>query len=182
MKREKIPEEERSRASKIVMGELEPEENEKYLLNLRKGRTPFNEWDKEELHKVAVMGGQAVQVLHGEKKTAKQAMENVLTLKITDEIVNNADIDPAIIDRLKRSNPNATLYDLIQAVAVGRALDGSISAMTYVRDTHGDKPIERVEMTENVMTDSDRALLESLNKRLENAETVQIVENLQDEE
>ena len=166
-KEEKNPEgvKEKSRASRIIDGEIEPEENERYLLNLRK-RKPFDQWDKEELREVSRKGAEAVQLLHGEKKTAKQAIERVLTLKITDEIAAGVDADPEIIKRLRKDNPNATLYDLMQAVAVGRALDGSIAAMQYVRDTHGDKPIERVELTENVTTDQDRELMRTIAERL----------------
>lgn len=166
-KEEKNPEgvKEKSRASRIIDGEIEPEENERYLLNLRK-RKPFDQWDKEELKEVSRKGAEAVQALHGEKKTARQAIERVLTLKITDEIAANTDVDPEIINRLRRDNPNATLYDLVQAVAVGRALEGNIKAAEYVRDTHGDKPIERVELTENVTTDQDRELMRTIAERL----------------
>ena len=166
-KEEKNPEgvKEKSRASRIIDGEIEPEENERYLLNLRK-RKPFDQWDKEELKEVSRKGAEALQLLHGEKKTAKQAIERVLTLKITDEIAAGVDADPEIIKRLRKDNPNATLYDLMQAVAVGRALDGSIAAMQYVRDTHGDKPIERVEVTENITTEQDRELMRTIAERL----------------
>ena len=167
----------KSRASMIIDGLIEPEPNERYLLNLRKRKT-FDQWDKEEHHKIAVMGGKAVQELHGERKTARQSLENILDLKITDEIVNKADIDPSIVDRLRRSNPNATLYDLIHAVAVGRALDGSVSAMAYVRDTHGDKPTDHIEVTENITTDRDRELMESISRRLENGDHVEIVRDI----
>ena len=124
---------EKSRASLIIDGIIEPETpKERALLNLRK-RTPFNEMPKEKALEIRRKGQKALTELHGEKKTAKQSLENILSLKITDEIIANADVDPKIVERLKRDNPNATMYDLIHAVAVGRALDGSISAMTYVR-------------------------------------------------
>ena len=168
---------EKSRASMIIDGLIEPEPNERYLLNLRK-RKPFNEWEKEELHAVAVQGGKAVQELHGEKRTAREALVNILTLKVTDEIIDAADIDESVAARLKRDNPNATIYDLIQAVAVGKALDGSIRAAEYVRDTHGDKPIDRVEVTDNVTTEADRDLMRTIAARLEDAERVEIVADI----
>lgn len=171
------PKKEKSRASMIIDGEIEPEENERYLLNLRK-RKPFNQWDRDKMHEVAVKGGEAVQKLHGKKKTAKQALGDVLTLKVNDDIIGKADIDPAIVEKLKRDNPDATLYDLIQAVAVGRALEGNVKAMEYVRDTHGDAPVKQVEITENVTTEQDRELLKAINERLQQAETVQIVESI----
>ena len=97
-------------------------------------------------------------------------------MKATYEIIAGADIDPKIAERLRRDNPDATLYDLIQAVAVGRALDGSINAMQYVRDTHGDAPKTQIEVSENITTDQDRELLQAINDRLQNVEVVKVVD------
>lgn len=169
------PKKEKSRASMIIDGDIEPEPNERYLLNLRK-RKPFNQWDKEEHRKICQKGNQVLRELHGERKTARESLQNILTLKATDEIIASADIDPEIAERLRKDNPDATLYDLIQAVAVGKALDGSINAMSYVRDTHGDMPKTQIEVTDNVMTDKDRELLETIADRLNHAENMVIVE------
>lgn len=162
----------------VINGEKEPQGREKGYQNLRPDLYNFGALSPERRAEISRKGAQAVNKLHGEKKTAKQALENVLTLRITDEIASGADIDPAIYERLKRDNPNATLYDLIQAVAVGRAVGGSIPAMQYVRDTHGDKPIDRVEVTENVTTDADRALMRTIAERLQGAERVEIVADI----
>ena len=170
------PKKEKSRASMIIDGDIEPEENERYLLNLRK-RVPFNQMDPEKVKEIRRKGAEAVNQLHGEKKTAKQALASVLTLKATDEVVKAADIDPKIAERLKRDNPNATLYDLIQAVAVGRALEGNVKAMEYVRDTHGDAPVKQVEITENITTDADRELMRQLSERLQEGATIEIVKD-----
>ena len=175
MKEEK--KKEKSRASMIIDGLIEPEENERYLLNLRK-RKPFNEWDKEEHRKVCQMGNKALQELHGEKKTARESLGNILTLKVTDDIISKADIDEKIAERLKRDNPNATIYDLIQAVAVGKALDGNMKAYELVRDTNGDKPVDKVEVSDNVTTEADRELMKRIAQRLDKAESVQIVEDI----
>lgn len=170
-------EKKKSRASMIIDGEIEPEENERYLLNLRK-RIPFNQMDPEKAREIRRKGAEAINQLHGEKKTAKQALTSVLTLKATDEVIKAADIDPKIAERLKRSNPDATLYDLIQAVAVGRALEGNVKAMEYVRDTHGDAPIKQIEVTENVTTDADRELMRQLSARLQDGEHLEIVKDI----
>lgn len=167
-----------TRYQKIQRGLEKPQGIEKGWLNLEKGRVSFNEMDAERRAEICRKGAAAVNKLHGEKKSAKQALENVLTLRVTDEIAAGADVDPAIIERLRRDNPNATIYDLIQAVAVGRAVGGSIPAMLYVRDTHGDKPIDRVEVTDNVTTDADRALMRTIAERLQDAERVEIVADI----
>ena len=176
MKREKPKE--KSRASMIIDGEIEPETpKEKALLNLR-NRKSFNEYSKEELTEISRKGAKAIQELHGEKKTARESLEKILTLKITDDIISKADVPPEIAERLRRDNPNATIYDLIHIVAVGRAIDGSINAMTYIRDTHGDKPKESVEITGDITTEQDRALLQTIANRLQDGEHLEIVKDV----
>lgn len=161
----------KTRAQRIIDGEIEPEPHERGLLNLRK-RVPFSEMSPEKRAEIARKGAEAVNKLHGEKKTARESLEAFLTLKITDEIVAGADLDPSIAERLKRSNPDATLYDLIQAVAVGRALDGNIKAAEYIRDTHGDKPVDRVDISGEIMTEADRAMIARIGARLDDPSLV----------
>ena len=47
-----------------------------------------------------------------------------------------------------------------------------MKAYELIRDTNGDKPIERVELTENVTTEADRALMQQIAARLEDPDTV----------
>ena len=162
----------KSRASMIIDGDIEPETpKEKGLLNLRK-RVPFNQMDEAKRKEICRKGAEAINRLHGEKKTAKQSIEAILTLKIDDGIAEAADVDPGVLEKLKRSNPDATLYDLIQAVAVGRALDGNVKAMEYVRDTHGDKPVDKVDISGDLMTEADRAMIARIGARLESPDLV----------
>ena len=168
----------KSRASQIIDGDIEPTTpKERTLLNLRK-RTSFNMMDADKLREISRKGQKAMMELHGEKKTARDSLKNILTLKVTDDILDIADVDPKVAERLKRDNPNATLYDLIQCVAVGKAIDGNVKAMEYVRDTHGDKPIDKVEITDNVMTDADRELLKSISARLEDGDRLEVVRDI----
>lgn len=162
----------------VIDGDIEPQGEQKGWINLERGRRSFNQMDKEAAREIQRKGAQAVNRLHGEKKTAKQALENVLTLRVTDDIASAADVDPAILERLRRDNPNATLYDLIQAVAVGRAIGGSIPAMQFVRDTHGDMPKTQIEVTDNVTTDADRALMRQIAERMSGAERIEIVADI----
>ena len=169
-------EKEKSRASRIIDGEIEPEENEKYLLNLRK-RVPFNQMPPEKRKEICRKGAEAINKLHGEKKSAKQSLESILTLKVDDSIIAGADIDPQVAEKLKRDNPDATLYDLIQAVAVGRALGGNIKAAEYIRDTHGDAPVKQLQIDQNITTDQDRELLQQINARLQDVEIVKVIDD-----
>lgn len=168
---------EKSRASMIIDGDIEPENGrEKAWLNLRK-RTPINMRPPEEQLEIRRKGQKAQREIYGKKKTAKESLDNILSIKVNEEIMAKADLDSSIIERVKRSGEELTFYDLLHMVAIGRAIDGSVNAMTYVRDTYGDKPTDKVEMTTDVMTDKDRELLQTISERLQGAEHIAIVED-----
>ena len=169
----------KSRYQQIIDGEVEPQGSEKGWLNMEKGRTSFNTMDKDRQREIARMGANAVNKLHGEKKTAKQALERILSLKVDDNIIAGADLPEDLAAKLKRDNPNATLYDLMQIVAVGRAVSGNMKAYELVRDTVGDKPVDKLDISAEITTEADRALLDSINARLnEKGAHVEIVKDI----
>ena len=91
----------KSRISMIIDGEIEPETaKERGYLNLRK-RKSFADMDKEKLREISRKGNKTQKEIYGKKKTAREALQNILSLKITDDIVKNADIDGAIVERIK---------------------------------------------------------------------------------
>ena len=171
------PEIKKSRYQEIKEGLREPEGAEKGYKNLRPDLYNFSVIDPEKRKEICRKGAAAVNKLHGEKKSARESLEKILTLKIDDSLLNAADVPADLAQKLKRDNPNATIYDLIHIVAVGRAVGGSIPAMQYIRDTHGDKPIDRVQADiNNIMTDADRDLLQGIGARLQDAEKLYIVD------
>lgn len=165
---------EKSLYQKIIDGEVEPEGEQKGWVNLQTGQREHNLTviDQEKRREICRKGAEAVNRLHGKKKTAKECLESILTLKINDKIIDGADLDPDIAEKLKRDNPDATLYDLIQIVAAGRAVGGNIKAAEYIRDTYGDKPTEKLDITGEIMTDTDRAMLEKISRRLDSPDVV----------
>jgi len=157
---------------KITTGEIEPEGCQKGWKNLETGQREHNfaVIDPERRAEISRKGAEAVNRLHGKKKTAREALENILTLKVNDEIIAGADLAPEIAERLKRDNPDATIYDLIQIVAAGRAVGGNIKAAEYIRDTYGDKPVDKIDLSQEIMTESDRAMIARIAKRLDDPE------------
>jgi general stress protein YciG len=155
------------RYRQIAEGEREPEGVEKGWSNLQPEKYNFAVMDKERAREISRKGGIAVQKLHGEKRTAKQALEKILTLKVDDNIIAGAELPEELANKLKRDNPNATLYDLIQLVAVGKAAGGNMKAYELIRDTYGDKPVEKVDISADIMTDADRELMASISRRLQ---------------
>lgn len=169
-------EKEKSKYQMIIDGDAVPEGCEKGWKNLQPEKYNFAVMDKEKHREISRKGAEAVNKIHGEKRTAKQALENILTLKVSDEIIAGADLSPELAERFKRSLPDATVYDLINVVAAGRAVGGNLKAYELIRDTYGDAPIKQVEITENITTDADRALLQSINERLQAVEIIETVE------
>jgi len=158
---------EKTRYQQVIDGDVEPEGEEKGWCNLQPEKYNFGALDADRRREIARKGAMAVNKLHGEKKTAKQALERILSLRVDDDILAGAELPEDIAKKLKRDNPDATLYDLIQIVAVGRAVGGNIKAAEYVRDTFGDKPVDKVDISADITTEADRALMASIAERLD---------------
>ncbi len=138
--------------------------------NLKTEENSFALYDRDRLREVSRKGAEASHKARAEKKSARQALEKILTMNVTDQIVNGAELSPELAEQLKAEFPDATLYDLLQLVAVGNALGGDMRAVEYVRDTCGDKPSNKIDMqTENApLSEADRMLLEKVSRRLDN--------------
>ncbi len=169
-------EKEKSTYQKIIDGEKVPEGIEKGWTNLKPEKYNFAVMDPEKRSEISRKGAEAVNKIKGEKRTAKEALENILTLRVNDKIISAADIEPELAERLKRAGVDITLYDLIQLVAAGRAVGGNMKAYELIRDTYGDMPVKQVEVTENITTDADREMMRTIAERLKQAETVHIIE------
>ena len=168
------------RYKQIVAGEREPEGSEKGWSNLQPEKYNFSVIDKDRAKEISRKGALAVNKLHGERKTAREALERILSLKVTDNIIAGADLSDELAERLKRDNPDATLYDLINLVAVGRAAGGNMKAYELIRDTFGDKPVDKVDITADVTTEADRALLASIGRRLEETgASIEVVKDIE---
>ena len=155
---------------KIRAGEIIPEGSAKGWKNLHP--VPVTERDPERRREICQKGAAAVNRIRGEEKTAKQSLDRMLSILATPEIIAAADIETALSERLKRDNPDMTIYDVMNAAAIGRAIGGNIKAAEYIRDTRGDAPVKQIEVTENITTDADRELLNQIRERLKDGEIV----------
>lgn len=153
---------------RIKAGEIEPQGMQKGWLNIKP--IPINTRPKEDQQEIHRKGAAASQKIQGEKKTAKESLDRMLSILATDEIIAQADIEDALAERLKRDNPNMTVYDVANAAAIGKAISGNVKAMEYIRDTRGDAPVKQVEITENITTDADREMMRQINERLKAGE------------
>lgn len=177
-KEQKDQPKEKTLYQKIRDGEIEPEGSQKGWLNIKP--IPLTERPEEEAREIRRKGAEAVNKMHGEKKTARESLERMLSILATDEMLSQADIENALAERLRRENPQMTVYDVINAAAIGRAMSGNVKAAEYVRDTAGDKPTDRLDISGQIMSDADRALLQQIGSRLDNAELTVVVDQQED--
>lgn len=140
--------------------------------NLKTEQNSFALYEPDRLREISRKGAQATHKIRAEKQNARKALEKILSMNVTDEIIYGAELPTELAEQLKENFPDATLYDLMQLVALGRALDGDMRACEYVRDTFGDRPTNRVDIATDVMSDADRTLLEHISARLNDPKTV----------
>lgn len=128
----------------------------------------FEKMDKERLREVSRKGAQRMLEVKREKQTAKQCLENILSLECTEDIVAGAELTPELAEHLKQYAGKLTMYDLVNLVSVGKAIGGDMRAVEYIRDTYGDMPRKEMGVELDVMTDADRNLLQKITQRLSN--------------
>ena len=92
---------------------------------------PQSKKSPEERSKIAKMGGIASGEAKRRKKTFREAMEAILETEVLDNNGNKID-----------------LLTAISAKQIEKANKGDTKAFEVIRDTIGQKPVERVEITE----------------------------------
>lgn len=107
---------------------------------------PMKERSPEERSEIAQMGGKASVKARRNKRRAKEILEIYLSMPLKQR--NVADIEKIrAFEALK--GKNITVHEAIQLKQVQLALTGNLSSATYIRDTIGEKPIEKVEAKVN---------------------------------
>lgn len=121
---------------------LSPEE-----LNSR--RTP--EQHSKDSQKAGKASGQA----RRDKRTLKEIVLDILSSEAPEE------------DIKKYGLPEGTSNSVVMTVAAARkAKEGDLKAYEVMRDTAGQMPTKEVQLSAEIMTDADKALLEKVQKRL----------------
>ena len=166
----KVKEEAKREAQKryelIKQGKAQPQGSEKGYLNLK----PLTELDEDKAREIRIKGGKARSEALKIERTAKESMKELLSI-VAKEVAKDR-IDEEILQKAKQINPNLTLYDIVNLKMIERATDGSVTASVYVRDTVGDKPTDKLDVTAQSLTDEDRTLLEQVQKRLEDNQNI----------
>ena len=94
-----------------------------------------------------------------QRRTFKESLEIILSMQATEEQKKAA-------EQFLTEEMDLTNGDLVNLAMIGTAKEGDVKAAQFVRDTVGEMPTVKQEVT-NTMSDGDKALLEKVSKRLE---------------
>lgn len=72
-----------------------------------------------------------------------------------------------IMLRQKADETGMTYQEKIALAMMNKASSGDTKAAVFVRDTSGEMPVNKQQITADIMTDADRALIEKLQKRID---------------
>lgn len=136
---------------------------EKSIKQGTKNLIPFNELTQEEQRELAKKGGKRSGEVRRQKKTAKELLETLLNTDMSDDMIT--DVLGGSQDLL---GDNKTAYNVMLTKMLQVACAGDTKAFVALRDTVGDKPADKQEITADIMTDADRKVIENIKKRIVN--------------
>lgn len=120
----------------------------------------FADRSTEEVREIAARGGRKSGETRRKRRTAKEIARTILQTDLSAEQVEE------VLDGAKDLiGDDASAYSVMIAKMVQEGLRGNVQAFTAVRDTAGDKPTDKQEVTAAV-TAGDVALLEKVGARL----------------
>jgi hypothetical protein len=146
---------------KEVIPEMEKKPRKKSEYNGIKNLKPITERSPEERAALGRKGGLKAQECNRQRRTAQEIMQLLLNSKIS-----RAQAQEKLGEYAQFLPEEATLYDLVNLRQIMESLEGSYKSAEYVRDTSGDKPIERQEISAEIMSEADRALMEQIAQRI----------------
>lgn len=143
------------------------EENYKHLPNgtknesgtyraFNKGKLGILGTDPETDKEIQRKGAEALNAAHAQRRTLAETIDVMLRRKAPEEIREAYNLPEG-----------ATLQDAATLALLLQATKGNVKAFATMRDTAGEMPVSKQEITADVMTAADRALVEKLSRRLD---------------
>lgn len=120
---------------------------------------PMNALTEEKQREIASAGGKASGEARRKKKAIREVCETLLSMQANTGL--KAKINPDI-----ELPKDATVYDILVASMAQEAIDGNVKAAEFIRDSAGDKPTDKSEVTASVMTEKDIELMQIIERRM----------------
>jgi len=124
---------------------------------------PFNKTDNvltsEEAKRRGSNGGKKSGEVRRQRKTMREGILDMLSQELTPEKLEEMGVDTSTL------NGDYTMQNAVISAMLREAINGSEKAMQLLRDTIGEQPVIRQEVTETI-TREDTALMDNLRKTL----------------
>ena len=115
--------------------------------NLKKGNPETQFKAGQEQVEIARKGGKASAAKRREKKTMEQSLQILLNLAVSDSTLTDP-TDNDVFNKVK--GKNLTVQDKILVEVIKKALKGDLKAIEFLRDTSGQKPIDKKNVKQDV--------------------------------
>jgi hypothetical protein len=123
---------------------------------------PFNQRSSEEHKAISSKGGTTTQDNIRTKKTLNEIARDMLNVNLSKSMVDNILGEGQVL-----IGGDATAGAVMMAKMLQTAYAGSFKAAEFVRDTAGYKPKNELSVEGEIITDTDRSLMDKIGKRLE---------------
>lgn len=132
-----------------------------------KNLIPLNKRSPEERKEIARKGALALKEIRGERKNAKQILEELLPIYAKDSAIDDNELISDDIKRtIKENNIKLTQYDLIMLAMISKAQLGDVKASEYISNHFGDTVVKETHNINESISVSDKALIDKISKRL----------------
>ena len=123
--------------------------------------------DPERDFEVRSKGGKKAQELNKRKRALKDILDVMLALPATADILTDSDLTQTAVGAAQAAGQTLTAYDAIAIAQIFRAARGDTEAARWVRDSAGDKPVEKAVVAADVVTPADAEIAKRVAERLE---------------
>ena len=117
----------------------------------------------EQRREIARKAGQASAAARAERKNIRQICDELLSREAPEAFLAK------VFDPDNMPEKGATVYEAIVAQMAQQAAAGNVRAATFIRDSAGDMPTNKVQ-TDVSMTEADRKLLANIAERIKKQE------------
>lgn len=111
-------------------------------------------------------GAKAVNKMRAERRKAKALMEDILNLGIKADKIDLGELEGIARGLAHDQGGELSVYQAVLLAQAARAVMGDTTAATYCRDTAGDKPTDKQEIS-GTITEGDKALCAAVAARLD---------------
>lgn len=104
-------------------------------------------------------GAETLNAMHAERRSMAETINVLLKQKASADVLQKLGLPEGT------DNQTAALVSILMQMQ-----EGDTKAAVFLRDTVGEKPVDKKEIDAQIMTENDRKLLEKVSKRLEQEE------------